>query len=869
MSYNVEALPTYKSIGADIIPINTWNKMIKGKERGKTPIHNDWTTRNYKKGQVDKWANSGYNLGYRIGEHELVVDLDPRNYKGVDCEELIAELFGFFDFDDLVTSFRSVKTGGGGWHIYTRLPEDIDYKTLKETLEEDYPGVEFKRKGRQVLCAGSKHPSGEYYTWFNTTPTQELIPDTVIEAITRTVKPKSDDYSSGKGCMTGTQLTELVLDQLNVEDYSEHDKWFNMMCACHHATDGEGVEEFIAWSTEDLDYAEDENVIRGRWDSLGFEKEVSATVGSLIHELEQNGEDTGDIKAMLSFSNMGLLDDDEDEDETEEAQILKESKEIASEIDISEIYHEPDLEEGVDGKALQMANNLHQESHEDEIMKCLRLIKAASNYEAAKAQEVLVSKKILKQGTITKLLKEMEAQIADDLALMLAHKTLEHTFNKGKHLSCPPSGILWAFHKTHWKKMSDEFLAKLIQQTLHQLKKKIKIDTNELTLVQQAVKLSRIHAATLTDRIHSGELPPSVVNCKNGELWMNKDGSHALRPHNYKSYLINCLNVDYDPSAECPLFMQTINEIFDHYEDRDEMVRHIAEIFGYTIQPYKNIASWFLFRGPGGDGKSTLLKILGGILQDAQLMTSVKLLSAGGTGGNNHALDSVVGKLNVVIEELPARFLLKDEGVKMFSENTKMEANPKQKEAYQFMYAGNLIMCSNGYPSVRDLSHGMFRRANVIPFNRQFTKSGSEDIDRAAKILSNPKEMSGVLNWMLEGLQRLRERGHFLVPESCEEAKDTWMGEANSVVKFTRECLEHTGDYTDIVGDFGHIYSMVYEKWCQDNDIDDKMRKRKMAFKQDLINLGFAIKPGKANVLKVYGGHLIEDMFEDDFDDDF
>lgn len=868
MSYNVEQLKPYIQMGADIIPINVWNKMIKGKVRGKTPVHSDWTNRQYKPGQADRWVEQGYNLGYRIKEDELVVDMDPRNYNGEDCEELIADLFGFFEFDELITSYRSVKTGGGGWHIYTTLPDGVDYKMLKETLD-DYPGVEFKRKGRQVLCAGCKHPSGEYYTWFNTTPTAVEIPQSVIDTIERTTKPKNSDYSSGKGCMTGTQLSELVLDKLDVEDYNEHDKWFSLMCACHHATDGDGIEEFVAWSTEDLDYSDDESVIRGRWESL-WDKENSITVGSLVHALEQNGEDVNDIHNMLQFSNSSLLDEDDDElEEDEEAQILRESKEIAADIDISDIYHEPELEEGVEGKAIQMANDLHPEAHQDEVMKCLRLIKAASQFEAAKAIEIVVGKKILKQGTINKLLKEMEAQIAEDLALMLAHKTLEHTFNKGKHLSCPPSGILWAFHKTHWKKMSDEFLAKLIQQTLHQLKKKIKIDANELALVQQAVKLSRIHAATLTDKLHTGELPPSVVNCKNGELWMNKDGSHALRPHNFKSYLLNCLNVEYDPSAECPLFMETVEGIFQNFGDRDDMVRHLAEIFGYIIQPYKNIASWFLFRGPGGDGKSTVLKILGGILQDAQLNTSVKMLSAGANGGNNHILDSVVGKLSVIIEELPTRFLLKDEGVKMFSENTKMEANPKQKDAYQFMYAGGLIMCTNGYPSIRDLSHGMFRRANVIPFNMQFTKSGIEDIDRAADILSNPKEMSGVLNWMLEGLQRLRERGKFLVPDSCKEAKETWMGEANSVIKFTKECLEHTGDTNDIVGEFSHIYGMVYEKWCQDNDIDEKMRKRKMAFKQDLINLGFTIQPGKGNVLKVYGGHLTVDEFDDEFDDDF
>lgn len=862
MSYDEFELGPYVDNGADLIPIHPWNKMIKGKTRGKTPIHSDWTTRKYKPNSHVDWINKGYNLGYRIPADELVVDMDPRNYKGEDCETLIAELFGYFDFEELIENLPVVKTGGGGYHIYCKLPDGQDYLELKETLEE-YPGVEFKRKGRQVLCAGSKHPEGEYYTWLHESESSEL-PSSVLSKIKRQGKIRSNDYTSGAGCLSGMSLQELILSKLDPAEYDDNDSWFPLLCAAHHATAGDGCDEFVEWSTQDPKYATEENTIRSRWESL-WEKDNSITVGTLIQELEKKGEETSNIKAMLSFANQPELDEIYEE-ESEEAKLLKEGREAASDIDIEDMYQLPASEAGVEGAAIQAANDLHPSSSEEEIMKCIRLIKVAGHYESIKAQEIITSKKILKQAAINKLLKELDAKIVDDLALLLAKKTLEKTFNHGKHITCPPSGVLWAFNKTHWRQMSDEFLAKLIQNVLVELKKKMKVECQELSLISQAVKLSRIQVATLSDRIFRTDLPPSVVNCHNGELWLNKDGSHTLKPHNYRSYLLNCLNVDYDPSAECPLFMETLQGIFANFPDTDDIIRHLGEMLGYTIQPYKNIASWWIFRGPGGDGKSTILKVIGGILEDAQINTSVKLLGAGSASGDNHALTSLVGALSVVIEELPANYLLKDEGLKMFSENTKMECNPKGKDKFNFMYAGNLIMCTNGYPATRDLSHGMMRRANIMPFNRQFTKDNSEDIDRAAKILADPKEMSGVLNFMLEGLQRLRDRGRFKEPDSCKLARDEWSGEANNTIRFVRETIDFTGDNTQCVGDFSSLYSVIYHSWCQENEIEEKLRKKKSYFKRDLVNLGFHVDYGGKNVLKVYGGTLI-DLEDSEFEE--
>ncbi len=869
--YDTTQLQPYTGIHADLVPVYPWNKLLMGEQIGKHPIGDNWMARSHKPGDVAKWIAKGYNIGYRIPENEVVVDFDPRNYDFDDSADVFAKLVGYADFDSLTFDVPTVRTGGGGWHLYYRLPEGVDCRTLKETVDE-LAGVEFKRRGRQVLIAGSKHPDGGMYVWENPIHSELPLPTLngeVLKLITRRTKKRFGDYVSGKGALNGSQLGAMVLAKLDVTAYGAYDSWFPIMAACHHATNGDGIDQFVTWSLGDFQYDSDEHQIRLMWEKL-WDKENSITIATLIHELDKAGEDSVTVRAALDFQSSVDSGNFADEEETEEAKVMLDAEMVASQIDLGDLLEDPtiDDDDAVSGRALAFAKTIQLGSDDDEVLKAIRLIKVANPLEAERAIECLVSRKIIGKVGINKLLKQLDTKFSDDLGTILNKKTLEIVFNNGKHLLCCPNGALFMFYKTHWKPVSDEFLGKISRKTLAILKKKIDIDSPELNLINQSVSLCRIDSSTLTDRIYDPSRPLlPLVNCVNGELMISLDGSHKLRPHNYRSYQTGVLTVAYDPGAECPLFLSTINEIFSQYSDRDDMVRHMMELMGYLIQPVKNIASFWLFRGPGGDGKSTLIKILAGVLGSSILFTTVRLLRACTTAGDPHALTSLISQLCVVIEELPVKTKLNDEAVKLLSEKTEMTANPKHVGEIKFIYQGNLIMCSNGYPRVDDLSEGMMRRARVIPFNMQFDAKGIADVNRADDILTNPKEMSGVLNLMLEGLQRLRDRGTFLDPASCKAAKETWLGESNNVYRFIAERVAITKEIDDKIGDYQGFYEFEYMAWCQLNGIEDKMRKGKIQLRRELESLGLVFRNLHGNVLSLLGGRLIETDELDDFDE--
>lgn len=130
-------LRAYVAAGFAVTPLN-------GKIPGKGWQNTEYT-------DAPDLAKFPANFGVVLQATDLVIDLDPRNYKPGDKPvKRLCEKLGL----DLKKSAVVVKTGGGGWHLYYKKPADL---FVAETLPE-YPGVEFKSKGRQVVGAGSIHP---------------------------------------------------------------------------------------------------------------------------------------------------------------------------------------------------------------------------------------------------------------------------------------------------------------------------------------------------------------------------------------------------------------------------------------------------------------------------------------------------------------------------------------------------------------------------------------------------------------------------------------------------------------------------------------------------------------------------------------
>jgi hypothetical protein len=275
-------MEVYVSLGLQLIPLHKWDAVdAKGRARGKTPRDGAWQAKDYDSRQVlEAVRRTSINGGVRLPAGIMVLDVDPRNFG--EGHDRLAELVLTARLD-LSTAPHTI-TGSGGSHYWFRKPADV---TLLDSLH-DFPGIEFKSYGRQVVAAGSVHPCGAHYEWDDFAPhLSEMpeLPDSLLRLIRRPVRAHGE--AAGLGDLTPEMLAE-TLEQLDAEDFQEHEEWLNLMMACHHATAGEGRQEFIDWSTQDGKYVDDGWIIGRRWDSLHTATSARPVTIKYLHKVVQD-----------------------------------------------------------------------------------------------------------------------------------------------------------------------------------------------------------------------------------------------------------------------------------------------------------------------------------------------------------------------------------------------------------------------------------------------------------------------------------------------------------------------------------------------------------------------------------------------------
>ncbi len=105
---------------------------------------------------------------------------------------------------------------------------------------------------------------------------------------------------------------------------------------------------------------------------------------------------------------------------------------------------------------------------------------------------------------------------------------------------------------------------------------------------------------------------------------------------------------------------------------------------------------------------------------------------------------------------------------------------------FQFIPVFKLIINSNVKPMVNDMTLFTSGRIKVIEFNRHFSEE-EQDVYLKDR-LESQENLSGLLNWCLEGLRKYREQGT-TVPMSVRKATEQYKLESDKMQNFVNECI--------------------------------------------------------------------------------
>jgi putative DNA primase/helicase len=185
----------------------------------------------------------------------------------------------------------------------------------------------------------------------------------------------------------------------------------------------------------------------------------------------------------------------------------------------------------------------------------------------------------------------------------------------------------------------------------------------------------------------------------------------------------------------------------------------------------------------------------------------------------------------VVATEQPSDYLSVTHLLNAIISGEEVQVEEKFKPAYTVTPRSKLLWAMNDLPRVRDANDGLFRRVKVVSFPKL-----SVEPDRGVKE-AIAGEGAGILNWALEGLDRLQRRGHFEVPACVRDATEEFRLTNDVPRMFVEEaCI--VSDVDDCREQAQDLYA-AYRRWCELNGHKPMSSK---SVSKEWKRLGFGVK---------------------------
>ncbi|MFB6254195.1 MAG: phage/plasmid primase, P4 family [Halobacteriaceae archaeon] len=299
--------------------------------------------------------------------------------------------------------------------------------------------------------------------------------------------------------------------------------------------------------------------------------------------------------------------------------------------------------------------------------------------------------------------------------------------------------------------------------------------------------------------------PSWTIAVANGLLDLEalfEDDDAALRSLEPEDTVMHQINTEYDPDAECPRFRETL-----HDNARAEDIPKLQEYAGYLLyhwgQPFKKA---MMLVGPRDSGKSTFTRIMRELVgQDNVASESLYDLISTRWGTANLYNKMANIRNEVTPDELsyPQRFKEITGGEEQVS------AEFKGEDKFEFVVTQKFLFSTNEVPTIDDADNAFYDRWLIATFPETIPPA-DQDSSLDEYIIEN--ELSGVLNWALEGLERLLDQSSFTNERDLSGKREIWESYGGSIEQFKAEVIDFTGDKKDSVPK-ADVYA-VYAAFC-------------------------------------------------------
>lgn len=331
---------------------------------------------------------------------------------------------------------------------------------------------------------------------------------------------------------------------------------------------------------------------------------------------------------------------------------------------------------------------------------------------------------------------------------------------------------------------------------------KLQMRKNRKTMVEDAKSVHPIRMSAFDANVY-------LLNLENGTLDLRTLEFHE---HDPKDFITKISHITYDPNASCPRWIQFVDEVM---VGRKAVGRYLQKAIGYSLSGDTSLECLFIMFGPTTrNGKTTtietILRVMGEYGRSAKPDMLATNYFRGQSNGSSDDVARLAGARFVGISEMEQKLTINASLTKQLTGNGSITARFLYEGYFEFHMQAKIFIDTNHLPNVTDRTLFESGRLKIIPFTRHFE---DHEQDKTLKTtLMQPENLSGILNWCIEGYRLYKTEG-LDEPEEVRTATEEYRVESDRIAQFMQQCLrKEKGSEIKASAVYSH-----YKTWCSDN----------------------------------------------------
>lgn len=389
-----------------------------------------------------------------------------------------------------------------------------------------------------------------------------------------------------------------------------------------------------------------------------------------------------------------------------------------------------------------------------------------------------------------------------------------------------PSIKGWAAYSNGvWQRDTGDVLARQHMEELRQALCAYSASVRDTAFVSNAAKLA---STTTRDRILKDaqknrafkwedlDTDNLTLNVANGTLDLN---TMTLHEHTPDDMLGMKTSAAYVPGARCERWEKFIDEIMQSDTDK---ARYLQKALGYSLSGLIREECFFILLGTTTrNGKSTLTETIGKLMGSyaATSEPATFALKRRDASAASPDIARLKGVRFLCASEPPKGMMFNAAVLKQITGGDTIVARHLYEADVEFTPQFKLFFNTNYLPQIDDKTVFTSDRVKVIEFNRHFERH--EQDKYLKETLSKPENMSGILNWLLDGYRMYRAEG-LVEPQCVRTATNEYQQGQDKISRYIDEVLQINTMSSGVTGKDAYE---AYRLWCKECNFSPMLKK--------------------------------------------